>query len=130
MDANVYQHFDRMVADGVAELSDKDFHGHRVYLVDTSYLLNNFHSQYVNQHDGLMRDGVLEVEGDVDVMTEIIRRDGFRAPISSDPAPHINDGHRRVAAASRLGIRRIPVSVTVGYGVGDVLPLLETAFPQ
>ena len=125
MDIDLYYHFDRMVADGVAEISDRDFHGYRVYLVNTDYLLDNFYSQYVNQYDGLMRDGILETEADLDAMTDTIRREGFRAPIFSGAYPHISDGHARVAAAQRLGISRIPVSIGVIYRIGDEPALLD-----
>lgn len=129
MDIDIYYHFDRMVADGVAELSDTLFHGHRVYLVDTEYVLDNFYSQYADRWDGFARDGILEIESDLDEMTEIIQREGFRAPIASGAAPHISDGHARLAAAERLGISRVPVSIGVGYGVGTELALLDTPFP-
>ena len=130
MDIDIYQHFDAMVSEGVAEISDRHFHGHRVYLIDTDYVLDNFDSMYVDHYDGKARDGILHTEADVDAVVEIIGREGFLAPISSGAFPYISDGHARLAAASRLGIARVPVAVTIGYGVSDgSLPLADEPFP-
>ena len=119
----IFQHAERLVALGVAERSGRDFHGHRVYLIDTNYVLDNFTALYNNSYDGDARDALTYVEDErQDEVTRTISFEGFRAPISSGPAMGIIDGHARLGAALALGISRVPVSFDIIYGVesGDL----------
>jgi hypothetical protein len=125
-----FQHAERLVSEGLAERSERDFHGHRVYFIDTDYVLDNFTGLYNNSYDGDARDALLFVEDERQVeVTDIISTEGFRAPISAGPALGLIDGHARLGAALALGIARVPVSFDIIYAVesGD-LALLDEAF--
>ena len=106
-----------LVVEGVAERAN-DFHGHRVYLIDTDYVLDNFFGSYNKSYDGSARDALLFVGDEKrSEITNAISSDGFLAPISASSARTIVDGHARLCAAESLGISRVPVSFSLFYEV-------------
>jgi len=124
----IFQHAERLVGEGIAERSERDFHGHRIYLIDTDYVLDNFTGLYNNSYDGDARDALTFVESERQAeVTDIIATQGFRAPISAGPALGVIDGHARLGAALALGIARVPVSFDIIYAVesGDLALLDE-----
>lgn len=115
-----------LVAEGRAERAG-DFHGHRVYLIDTDYVLDNFFGSYNKSYDGSARDALLFIEDERQAkITNAISSNGFRAPIAASGGLQLVDGHARLAAALALGISRVPVSFSIFYEVQlGSLPLAD-----
>jgi cellulose biosynthesis protein BcsQ len=108
---------ERLVDEGFAVRAN-DFHGHRVYLIDTDYVLDNFFGAYNKSYDGTARDALLHIEDErQSEVTRIISEQGFRAPIAVSGGLQLVDGHARLGAAAELGMDRVPVSFSVFYGV-------------
>lgn len=77
------------------------------------------------QLDGLFKDNMLDVSTDIDVLEQMMKRDGFSQEGGTDNAPQMDFSGRanaRTAAAAQMGARSHPTLQTTDLDKLDIYP--------